>query len=207
MVFDMWINTNQGASKMEYFKVVQLCALLVVLLDCKPTSGQYSDESVSRCVPFQEGFICSDAPYNETTFPNDFGHQDLDDAQSALNNFVPLIDTNCSKYLKQFLCFVFAPPCTVLETPLKVCRSLCMEAVTTECRAILKEYKQNPEVLKCENYPSVGICIGQNNTISDPSKNDAVGTDVELYPKGDNYYTDGSSSGSKECKYGITEFV
>lgn len=125
-------------SNVDYLFVFGLC--YVLLAECSRSPTVYSDETEQRCVAVQEGFICSDVLYNETTFPNAFGHQNLADAQSALNNFVPLIDTHCSKYLKQFLCFVFAPPCTVLDKPLKVCRSLCEEAVTKECRAILKVY-------------------------------------------------------------------
>ena len=124
--------------KLDCSVLLRIWICFVVIARASLSRTVYSDETEQRCVSLQEGFICSDAPYNMTTFPNSFGHQNLDDAQSALNNFVPLIDTHCSKYLKQFLCFVFAPPCTVLDLPLKVCRSLCEAAVTKECRAILK---------------------------------------------------------------------
>ena len=65
---------------------------------------------------------------------------------------------------------------------------------------IFQEYKQDPEVLKCENYPNVGLCIAQNNTISTHGGGDVTGP-TELFPRRDSYFTDDLAIGSQEGEF------
>jgi len=192
-----------GVSSKYGFNTVLIGSILIATISkvCAATNSEFihSNEMEYKCEPFQEAFICSDAPYNATMLPNAFGHQSLSDIQSAMNDFIPLIATNCSVILKEFLCFVFAPPCTQLGKIIPVCRPFCEEAATQDCTDILKEYKQNPEVLQCNNYPKSGLCIGQNNEISPNSElEEDYFPEPVYYPEKEVYFTDKTALGSRE---------
>ncbi|XP_052812410.1 low-density lipoprotein receptor 1-like [Mya arenaria] len=192
------------------WNTVTVCgmALVALLLPSLTKQTSYYDDFRYKCVPFQEAFMCSEAPYNSTFLPNAFGHQNLGDVQSALNDFIPLMVKNCSESLKEFLCFVFAPPCTVLEKPIPVCRSFCEEAATTACMDILREYNQKPQVLQCANYPRSGLCIDQNNTISPNGDSEEGETTVRTYyPEKEIYFTDKNNLGSREESVAVDLFL
>lgn len=152
---------------------LEFCILTVLLQDSFGRTVHSEDYGLGgkkyNCVPLGESF-CKNVPYNTTVFPNKFGHEDLESARSEFNDFIPLIKTGCSELLEQFLCFAYAPPCTVLETPISACRSYCQEAVTQQCRNILKQFNSTiqPPALECNHYPlsETSVCIQPNNTIS-----------------------------------------
>ncbi|KAL4217508.1 Low-density lipoprotein receptor-related protein 1B [Mactra antiquata] len=124
-----------------------------------------------RCVTMQKD-VCDNVPYNETLFPNLFGHVDFAEAQKAYMEFMPLIKIKCSSQLEQFLCFLYFPVCTVLENPIPVCRAYCEEAVTDSCRNFLERVNMRPKQFECERYPMDGLCVNKDNTISKQSGND-----------------------------------
>lgn len=153
-------------------------------------------DSKSKCALFRDrDRLCKNVPYNQTTFPNQLGHVDIAEAVEEFKDFSPLFDVNCSNNLQQFLCFIYFPPCTQFEDPIRVCRSYCHEAVTTECRQILKKFNKRPPVLECGQYPlsESEVCIKPDNTISKNGGTVATATSGTGI-----YYDDENSLESKE---------
>ncbi|RVE63077.1 hypothetical protein OJAV_G00163270 [Oryzias javanicus] len=97
--------------------------------------------------------LCADLPYNETIMPNVLGHKTQDEAGSALDHFLPLVEIKCSRHLKPFLCSVYTPKC-VLGKRQAPCRALCEQA-RSGCLGMLTIFGfQWPEELKCEAFTS-----------------------------------------------------
>ncbi|XP_045178512.2 low-density lipoprotein receptor-related protein 2-like [Mercenaria mercenaria] len=161
----------------------------------------YLDGSKQKCVQLgKKEKVCNvvQAHYNMTTFPNLLGHKDISEAKEEFKDFKPLIDVNCSASLEEFLCLIYFPPCTSYPTTIKVCRSYCHEAVTEECREILKKFNTRPPVLECGQYPlseSDVVCIKPDNTISKNGGTVATATSGSVIF---NNFDDESSLESKE---------
>ena len=100
--------------------------------------------------------MCIDMRYNMTKMPNIIGHSSQQEASNEIQEFMPLVQINCSPLLKFFLCSVYAPMCTeqvneVLVIP--ACRSMC-ESVKQSCEPILNKFQlQWPDNLNCERLP------------------------------------------------------
>ena len=127
-----------------------------------PCSGQKMCEPVT--IP-----LCTGLQYNKTIFPNMLKHRTQEEAALEVHQFFPLVKVRCSKYLAFFLCSVYAPICTVLETPVPPCRELCNNA-RDGCEKLMKRFGFTwPEPLSCEKFPLFGeeICVGENTTSSD----------------------------------------
>ncbi|CAJ0922956.1 unnamed protein product, partial [Mesorhabditis belari] len=111
---------------------------------------------------------CSELPYNTTHYPNLLNHQNQKDAEAAIGQFQPLIKIKCSEDIKMFLCTVYVPVCTVLETPLPPCRHLCLSA-KNGCESLMNKFGFRwPEQLECDRFPIDGICVGENKTSGEP---------------------------------------
>lgn len=98
-------------------------------------------ESNERCEPLSSE-LCSNLGYNTAYIPNDRGHITQEEAITELETFVPLIDSNCSNYLLQFLCAYYLPFCANGTKENEVihvrpCRSLC-DIVRPECSLYLR---------------------------------------------------------------------
>ena len=63
------------------------------------------------CEPIQASLCRTGISYNTTTFPNLAGHSFQEGATIALQQYTPLIELNCSPYIREFLCRVFIPEC------------------------------------------------------------------------------------------------
>merc|ERR1719494_62247 len=92
-------------------------------------------------------------------------HRSQDDAIIDLGQYRKLIATECSPYLRLFLCAYFIPVCTVLEEPIPPCRSLCRQ-VQTPCELVMRKFVNLPwpEMLSCDKFPENGgsggkLCI------------------------------------------------
>ncbi len=84
--------------------------------------------------------LCRDLFYNTTFVPNYFNHLNQEDAGLEVHQFFPLIKVECSPYLKQFLCLMYAPPCTpdgAIFT--KPCKSLC-EFAKKGCAPVMAKF-------------------------------------------------------------------
>lgn len=108
---------------------------------------------VRDCEPIELD-TCRNLGYNVTGMPNLVGHENQADAQLQFNTFNPLIQYECSRLLKFFLCSVYFPMCTekVLE-PIGPCRPMCNH-VQAMCRPVLKTFGFPwPSALNCSKFP------------------------------------------------------
>ena len=108
--------------------------------------------------------LCQGLQYNHTIFPNMLNHLSQQEAALEVHQFFPLVEVRCSKDIAFFLCSVYAPICTVLNTPVPPCRSLCNSA-KQGCEALLMKYGFTwPETLRCDRFPELGeeICVTED---------------------------------------------
>ena len=110
--------------------------------------------------------LCQGLSYNTTIFPNMFNHRTQEEATLELNQFVPLVvKSACSDDLQFFLCSVYAPMCSELNTPIPPCRSLC-NSVKHGCEAWMRRSGFTwPESLICDRFPEHGkeICVANTS--------------------------------------------
>ena len=129
-------------------------------------TAKFSEKGLAhhgKCEPIQVP-LCKEIQYNETIMPNLLNHQKQEDAGLEVHQFFPLVKVQCSPYLKFFLCAMYVPVCTVLETPIPPCQSLCVQA-RTGCESLMNKFGfQWPESLQCEQFPTSGLCVGENRT-------------------------------------------
>lgn len=152
------------------FAISETSHVTVVQGDILPHHG--------RCEPITIPF-CQQIMYNQTIFPNLLNHAKQEDAGPEVHQFTPLIKMNCSPDLKAFLCSVYAPVCTVLDTPIPPCRHLC-ESARHNCDELMISFSSPwPEHLECSKFPIAtdhnAICFGDKNTINESSRRTASG--------------------------------
>ena len=115
----------------------------------------------SKCEPITIP-MCQDVPYNYTRMPNLMGHQDQAAAAIEVHEFKPLVEMGCSRYLKFFLCSIYAPMCAdQVDLPIPACQTLCLE-VKNRCAPVLKSLNFPwPEALECDKLPMPenGLCM------------------------------------------------
>ncbi len=111
---------------------------------------------------------CRGLGYNYTVYPNGFG-QNQSEAEQELSLLVPLMKIQCSTYIQEFLCSLYAPVCTILERPIPPCREIC-DAARSGCESIINQYGMNwPEKFDCERFPTKNgdeMCISQASSES-----------------------------------------
>lgn len=155
--------------------IFQLCVL--VHLSVGNADHYISDSSNESFFPHNNRCeritipLCLDIEYNMTVMPNSIGHSKQEEAALEVHQFIPLVKVDCSPDLKFFLCSLYAPPCTILEEPIRPCRSLCESA--RRCEELMNSFSfQWPENLECTKFPEYGgdqICIGRNASTSSTS--------------------------------------
>ena len=99
---------------------------------------------------------CSGIPYNMTRLPNIFNHLTHDEAHSGIQRYAPLLETNCSPYLRFVLCSVYMPVCVPMSKPLLPCRFLC-QSVKNSCEGLLKSTMGIPwpDPFNCDKFPEM----------------------------------------------------
>ena len=136
-----------------------------------------SVELPSKCEPLTAP-MCSDLRqhyksermYNTTIYPNSLDHRNQNEAALELHQFAPLIAVKCSKYMKLFLCTVYAPMCS--QPIILPCRSLC-EEVRNGCLPLMRQFGFKwPDSLKCNKFPRISekVCFGGPTTNTDKGK-------------------------------------
>lgn len=114
----------------------------------------------NRCTPITIP-LCLNMRYNMTRMPNLVGHTNQKDAAMQVHEFIPLVQVGCSKYLKFFLCSLYAPMCTDMQQTgderetmvVPACRSMCLE-VKSKCEPVLNRLKFKwPPALDCGQLP------------------------------------------------------
>ena len=140
-------------------EVTRLTIAAIVLASCLSlTSSKKSCELIKT-------ELCSDIGYNRTIFPNLLRHRTQEEAHLEISQFSPLIQLKCSQDFAFFLCVVYVPICTQLQTPLPPCRSLCKSA-KQGCEQVMQQFGYTwPNQLECDNFPKdkdEPLCVGQN---------------------------------------------
>ena len=117
------------------------------------------------CEPLTAITMCSSLGYTSITLPNFREQKTQEEAESEINDFIPLIESNCSDSLIQMLCAVYAPPCILEKPDIRVapCMELC-KSVREECEEdLLSKGLSWPAQLYCDQYPSKSkdpLCFG-----------------------------------------------
>lgn len=146
-------------------KLIQLYPALVAILfvscaaascpsqlcdsDSRPKCDR-DDLTNCKCSPFNST-VCT--RYNHSVWPNYRGQVDMEDAEVEMNSFKDLMNSRCSPYLVDFLCFYYYPYCDCqsgYHTPVP-CRDLCL-AVKKECKRKVPDLKW-PCYLACRKFP------------------------------------------------------
>ncbi|OXU25522.1 hypothetical protein TSAR_016581 [Trichomalopsis sarcophagae] len=113
-----------------------------------------------RCSPIEFSY-CKHLPYNVTSYPNFFGHNDAREVNDDIIAFRELVDAECYKQAYDFICQVLQPACLegdeedVLSPP---CRGFCKE-FWSGCGSRLPErLKAALDCAKFPEYADVGSC-------------------------------------------------
>merc|ERR1711892_271375 len=140
---------------------IRICILSTIVLAFISSSIGGPSRPSSKCEPITIP-MCQDVPYNFTRMPNLMGHQDQAAAAIEVHEFKPLVEMGCSKYLKFFLCSIYAPMCAdQVDLPIPACQTLCLE-VKNRCAPVLKSLNFPwPEALECDKLPMPenGLCM------------------------------------------------
>ena len=113
--------------------------------------------------------MCKGIGYNETYMPNQFNHDNQEEAGMEVHQFWPLVEIQCSPDLQFFLCSIYTPICMDnYHKPLPACRSVC-ERAKSGCAPLMKQYGFGwPERMKCEDLPEYGdrenLCMDSNTS-------------------------------------------
>nr|CAG4643728.1 EOG090X019S [Lepidurus arcticus] len=150
----------------------------------KPTTYK---KNQSSCVPMSMK-LCRHLPYNFTSYPNLLGHRDIRDMARVLEAARLLVDSNCSSYILDTLCYSLQPPCqderlyseAIRRLP---CRSVCSAAAAACKSKELSLATQYPdeiflgirELLKCEVFP---MDDGEGSCQSKPGLNELKVTEI-----------------------------
>ena len=129
----------------------------------------------ARCEPVAIP-MCSKMLYNMTRMPNLVGHFNQKDAAIQIHEFIPLVQIGCSRFLRFFLCSLYAPMCTEMvdETLIiTACRSMCLE-VKSKCGPVLERFNFPwPSMLACDKLPEISdprsnLCMEAPSVIDEP---------------------------------------
>ncbi|XP_055494323.1 frizzled-5 [Leucoraja erinacea] len=113
--------------------------------------------------------MCKGIGYNHTYMPNQFNHDNQDEAGLEVHQFWPLVEIQCSPDLRFFLCSVYTPICLAdYMKPLPPCRSVC-ERAKSGCSPLMRQYGFAwPERMNCDKLPVLGdqdhLCMDYNRT-------------------------------------------
>ncbi len=107
--------------------------------------------------------LCQDLEWSNTSLPNLRGQTNPQDINSELNDFLPLVKTQCSNATVVFLCSVYLPYCSSTNKSgeivvLMPCREVC-EHVLGGCQWLFQSPLSWPSHLDCQNFPTTQPCF------------------------------------------------
>ena len=147
-----------------------LSLLLIYLQEALPKGPPVTISHTRSCEVLTAVPQCTPLGYPNTYTPNPRGHPTQEEASLELEDFQPLLLTNCSLYLRHFLCAYYAPLCQPFLLPgtlVPPCRELCVH-VYTLCQPLMAAQGVAwPEHLNCSMFPTKGDtpwCFGPDNT-------------------------------------------
>jgi len=138
--------------------------LLTVLLAVPALGGDGPRRCQKITVP-----MCRGIGYNLTYMPNMFSHDTQEEAGLEVHQFWPLVEIQCSRDLRLFLCSMYAPICVPnYQKPLPACKSLC-QRVRHGCEPLMAQYGFAwPERMSCDGLPEYGdrhrLCMDFNSS-------------------------------------------
>lgn len=139
--------------------------LLIIFIG---VNGQFTQK---RCLPVRTPMCKELDPKNYilTSFPNFLNQTVYEQVNDELNQYTPLIETNCSPFIKMFLCSLYVPICKPgVGMKIPPCRSLC-EKSREGCEVLLNAaHIKWPDSMRCELFPKQDehpLCI----SLPDPS--------------------------------------
>lgn len=126
------------------------------------------DSNPAQCEPRISSLFCNPLGPGNTSFPNILNHTTGVDAALYLER-LPLRYSNCSQYLRYFLCTAVFPICVPGQfSRVEPCQELCT-AVRESCVPELSQYSFSwPPELECSQFPLFGerICVWNNDQSS-----------------------------------------
>ncbi|XP_032646764.1 frizzled-3 isoform X1 [Chelonoidis abingdonii] len=128
------------------------CLMFCCLLFLEVLVGCTSGHSLFSCEPIILR-MCQDLPYNTTFMPNLLNHYDQQTAALAMEPFHPMVNLECSRDFRPFLCALYAPVCMEYGRVTLPCRRLCQRAYT-ECSKLMEMFGVSwPEDMECSRFP------------------------------------------------------
>ncbi|KAM5264135.1 frizzled-3 isoform 2-T2 [Ctenodactylus gundi] len=100
--------------------------------------GHIGGHSLFSCEPITLR-MCQDLPYNTTFMPNLLNHYDQQTAALAMEPFHPMVNLDCSRDFRPFLCALYAPICMEYGRVTLPCRRLCQRAYS-ECSKLMEMF-------------------------------------------------------------------
>ncbi|XP_063672331.1 frizzled-3 isoform X2 [Pan troglodytes] len=114
--------------------------------------GHIGGHSLFSCEPITLR-MCQDLPYNTTFMPNLLNHYDQQTAALAMEPFHPMVNLDCSRDFRPFLCALYAPICMEYGRVTLPCRRLCQRAYS-ECSKLMEMFGVPwPEDMECSRFP------------------------------------------------------
>ena len=101
--------------------------------------------------------MCRNMEYNMTSMPNQFNHETQAEAAMEAHQFWALVEINCAKELRFFLCSLYTPICLPnYPQQIKACKSVCVRA-RLGCEKYMKKYGfEWPDHMNCDLFPEYG---------------------------------------------------
>ncbi|XP_060523314.1 frizzled-4-like [Cylas formicarius] len=109
--------------------------------------------AAEKCERISAG-LCQNLGYNSTMMPNFMGHDSQINADLGLRVYKSLLNHDCSKHIRLFVCSVFVPLCSEhVPGPIPACKGLC-EKVKGDCSGPLEAMGHAwPPELNCSGFP------------------------------------------------------
>ena len=110
--------------------------------------------------------MCRNMEYNRTSMPNQFNHETQQEAAMEAHQFWALVEINCAKELRFFLCSMYTPICLPnYAQPIRACKSVCVRA-RLGCEKYMKKFGfEWPDHMNCDLFPEYGSA---NQVCMDP---------------------------------------
>ncbi|XP_029466632.1 secreted frizzled-related protein 2 [Rhinatrema bivittatum] len=116
----------------------------------------------NHCKPIPDTLLlCHGIEYPNMRLPNLLGHESMKEVLQQASSWIPLLQKQCHRDTKKFLCSLFAPVCIDdLDETIQPCRSLC-EQVKASCAPVMSAFGFPwPDMLECGRFPRDNdLCI------------------------------------------------
>ncbi|KAH7705092.1 frizzled/Smoothened family membrane region containing protein, partial [Aphelenchoides avenae] len=156
-------------------------SLIALLFACIVALAEGSKKCEPITIP-----LCQGIGYNQTSYPNSYGHEKQEEAGLEVHQFYPLVEVGCYRHLKFFLCTMYTPICQEnYDLQVLPCQEVCLEA-QRRCEPLMQQYGFKwPMTLACERLPRIAdqertgtVCAATPDTPNPMSETDANKVEV-----------------------------